>query len=189
MSNLAIDPKNYYPTWSLEAYFEREELAETKSEFFNGEIVAMAGANERHEIAAANLLVELIMHLRSKGKDCRAFKGDMKLKLSLQHADLVYYPDIMVVCDPEDSAPNYKERPTLLIEVMSDYRRDHIEKLFSYQQIDSLEEYAVVDPNPKTPRVWLYRRENNWNQQTILPPDPVRFASIDFESPLDNIYA
>lgn len=186
MSSPTVDPKLYHPSWSLEAYFDREERAETKSEYMNGEIVAMAGAGEEHEIAALNLAAEIQRHLR--GKPCRAFKSDMKLKLSLQHADLVYYPDIMITCDPEDSAPNYKERPTLLIEVMSDYRRDHIEKLFAYQQIESLQEYAVVDPNPKTPRVWIYRREDNWTQETIMPPDPVRFTSIDFETALDNIY-
>ena len=112
----------------------------------------------------------------------------MKLKLTLQHADLVYYPDIMVTCDPNDNDPVFKEKPTAIIEVMSDYNRDHIEKLFAYQQIESLEEYAVVDPRSKAPRVWLYTRANQWNQETVYPPDPFKLASLDFEMSLDAIY-
>lgn len=186
-SILAIEPENYAPQWSLEAYFEREETAEIKHEYFNGEIRAMAGASEAHEIAAGNIFIDLGTHLR--GKSCRAFKGDMKLKLSLQHADLVYYPDIMVTCDPADDDPFYKEKPTALIEVQSDFNRDHIEKLFAYQQIESLEEYAVIDPNPKSPRVWLYRKDNQWNKETIYPPDPFVLASLEFEMSLEAIYS
>ena len=52
MSTLAFKPENYAPAWSLEAFFELEEKAEVRSEYFNGEIRAMAGANEEHEIAS-----------------------------------------------------------------------------------------------------------------------------------------
>jgi len=43
---------------------------------------------------------------------------------------------------PEESF--YKESPRVIIEFMSDYKADHVEKLFAYQQIESLEEYLAI---------------------------------------------
>ncbi|MBL9154689.1 MAG: hypothetical protein JNK37_19575 [Verrucomicrobiales bacterium] len=66
----------------------------------------------------------------------------------------------MVVCDPDDDGPLYKTRPKVLCEVMTDFKKDHLEKLFVNEQIQSQEDSLVVDQNPRQPRAWLYRREN-----------------------------
>ena len=69
---------------------------------------------------AGNLFIAIGSHLR--GKRCRVFKGDMKVRLNLNEKDLFYYPDVMVVCDPADSEPYSKTRPKLIVEVMSEYK-------------------------------------------------------------------
>ncbi len=179
---LAIDPPI-----SPEEFLRMEELADEKHEYAHGRVYAMAGASDNHELVSMNLAVALHSHLRGKG--CRVYKSDMKLRLALHRSDLFYYPDVMVVCDPEDSHPIYKTRPTVLAEVMSDFKKDHMEKLFGYQQIPSLKEYLIVDPNPDSPRAWIYRRETGWNQEEITTGEVVALSSIDFTIPLAELFA
>jgi Uma2 family endonuclease len=168
-------------------YLEEESAAEERHEYVDGKVFEMAGASEAHEIVAGNLFVAIHQHL--KGHRCRVFKGDMKLKISLHRRDLVYYPDVMVTCDPEDSEPLFKESPKLLVEVMSDYKSDHVEKLFAYQQIPSLEQYLVVAQDPREKQAWLYQRVSGWDQEDGAPEGVIQLASIDFSIRLDEVYA
>jgi Uma2 family endonuclease len=97
------------------AYLRGEETAASKHEFVGGEIYAMAGANERHNRIAGNIF----FHLRSatRGKPCRAFVADMKLRLA--GGTTYYYPDAMLVCDPDDDHPIYKQSPCPIAEVLT----------------------------------------------------------------------
>jgi Uma2 family endonuclease len=175
------------PPISPEEFLRMEELADEKHEYAHGRVYAMAGASDNHELVSMNLAGAL--HSQLRGKGCRVYKSDMKLRLALHRSDLFYYPDVMVVCDPEDSHPIYKTRPTVLAEVMSDFKKDHMEKLFGYQQIPSLEEYLVIDPNPESPRAWIYRRATGWNQEEIGPEDTVILGAINFTAPLSDLFA
>ncbi len=168
-------------------YLEGEKHAEVRHEYIDGRVFAMAGATRNHEIVALNLAASLHTHL--KGSPCRAFKGDMKLKVEIQDRDFVYYPDIVVGCDPSDRHPLFIEKPKVLIEVMSDYKADNVEKLFVYLRIPSLEEYLVVDQDPANPQAWLYRRDNGWEQENGAPEGVVKLASLDFETTLAGLYA
>ena len=167
-------------------YLEGEEEAEERHDYVDGQVYAMAGASEKHEIVALNLAATLLAHLR--GKKCRVFKGDMKVHLQLNRTDLFYYPDAMVVCDPSDTKSHYKERPKIIVEVMSDYKSDHVEKLFAYQQIDSLEEYLVIHQEPTEMRAWLYRRDRNWQVADGAPEGLIHLESIGLTTPLSDLY-
>jgi Uma2 family endonuclease len=142
-------------------YLEGEQHAEVKHEYYDGQVYAMAGASDRHELAAGNVFAALLSHLRGKG--CRVFKSDMKLRLQFRGKTLFYYPDVMVACDPADNAPLYREHPKLIVEVLSDdWKKDIVEKAATYSRIPSLEEYVVIDPRPEAPEVQISRRENGW---------------------------
>lgn len=73
-----------------------------------------------------------VRHEYANGKPCKVTPGNLLLKLELNHADLLYYPDAMVWCDPDDDHPRFKTSPRVIVEVMSDYKKDHVEKLFAY---------------------------------------------------------
>lgn len=170
----------------VEDYLAGEEESEIRHEYVGGRVFAMAGASEPHEIVALNLASALLNHVRGRG--CRVFKGDMKVRLFLNQQDLFCYPDIMVVCDPADREPSYKKRPKVLVEIMADYKQDHVEKLFAYQQIESLEEYLIVDQNPDQARAWLYRRETGWQQEDGAPDGKLQLGSLGFETALKELY-
>lgn len=155
-------------------YLEGEMLSEERHEYFDGHVYAMAGATDSHEIVAMNIAGLLWAHLR--GKPCRVFKGDLKVRLRFIEKPLYYYPDVMVACDPTDNHRLYRERPKLLIEVLSkDENKDWVEKSSAYRRIESLEEYVIADPNPDQPVVWILRREDGWE-----PPETARGMEAEF---------
>ncbi|MFT5469261.1 MAG: Uma2 family endonuclease [Verrucomicrobiales bacterium] len=174
------------PFISIEEYLDGEEESEIRHEYANGEVRAMAGATEEHELVVLAIAAELRSHL--KGKPCKVTASNLKLKIELNHADLFYYPDAMVWGDSDDNERLYKTRPKVLVEVMSRYKTDHLEKLFVYQQIGSLEEYLIVDQDFSDPKAWIYRRATNWDQELIKPGGLIELPSIGFSIALDGLF-
>src|SRR2546423_8717771 len=82
-------------------YLSGELRSEVRHEYVGGSVYAMAGASEEHNAIAGNLFAALHAHLR--GKPCRVFFVDMKVRLLITHTDIFYYPDLMVACDPRDT--------------------------------------------------------------------------------------
>jgi Uma2 family endonuclease len=138
MSNLA-----YKIPYSADDYLHNEALADSKHEYVDGEVYAMAGASERHNRIAGNAFFALRSAVR--GSPCAAYISDMKLRLQQQNS--FYYPDVMLCCDPDDDHPLYKTRPCILIEVLSPstVSTDQREKWLAYRQLDSLRAYLMVD--------------------------------------------
>ena len=104
----------------------------------------MAGASSEHNIISLNVAFALRSHLR--GKPCQVFVADVKVKVLIADEEIFYYPDVMVTCDPRDTDRYFKRFPKVLIEVLSPetQRVDRREKLSSYMQIETLEEYVLV---------------------------------------------
>ena len=126
------------PYISPEEYLRRERLAEYKSEYLNGEIFAMAGASEQHNLIAGNIFGELREQLKTGS--CRAYTSDMRVKVLSN--GLYTYPDVIVVCgEPqfEDKEVDTLVNPTVLGEVLSrtTERYDRIAKTTYYRTIDS----------------------------------------------------
>src|SRR5205807_4146795 len=99
-------------------YLEIERAAETKHEFFNGEMVAMAGASPEHVLITANITGALWAQLR-RGP-CRVYSVDLRVKVN--DTGLYTYPDVVVVCgEPQFEAPRRDTllNPTLIVEVLS----------------------------------------------------------------------
>ena len=73
-----------------EDYLEGEKVAKVRHEFVAGQLFAMAGASEEHNLIAGNLFAALHAHLRGKG--CRLFTFDMKVRLYVSSADFFTIP-------------------------------------------------------------------------------------------------
>jgi len=182
----ALDSPPLAEPLSFEDYLLWEEEQEERHEFINGRVLAMAGASDPHELVALNLAAALLARLRSKG--CRVYKGDMKLRYRAGQVDLSYYPDVMVVCDPADSHAVYKERPKLLAEVMTRFKTDHFEKLFIYEQIESLEEYLVLSQDAGQPAAWVYRRAEGCQMPEAIQAGEVELSSLGVRLSLEELY-
>jgi len=182
-----VDPVLSFTPVSEKKYLDSEKVSEVKREFFDGIVRAMAGASERHEIVALNLATLLHSHLR--GKKCRVFKSDMKLRVQTDDKTVFYYPDIMVTCSPKDTNEIYKEEPTLLIEVSSaEWKRDYYEKLAAYLPIPSLKEYVVVWPEARKPSVTIFRPETGLKPAEVHKKGTFTLQSVGLNLDVADIY-
>ena len=172
---------------SVEDYLAGELKSEIRHEYIGGLVYAMAGTSDRHNIICQNLMIALRSHLR--GKPCRVFMESVKLRLRIANEDLFYYPDLIVTCDPRDTERYFKSFPSVLIEVLSPdtQRIDRREKLFSYIQIESLEEHILVAQDQQ--EVTVFRRAGNWLPEVVNQSQhQLRIPSLDLTIPLEAIY-
>lgn len=174
---------------SEEEYLAGERIASIKHEYVAGEVFAMAGTSKMHATIALNIAVALRVHLR--GKPCRAYVSDMKVRVKTSPA--YYYPDVAVTCSPRDLAADapayYIEAPCLIAEVLSDSteRIDRREKLLAYQQLDSLADYLLIDQDKC--EVEHYRRTADvWLRDILGPGDTLVLPGLGLELSIEQIY-
>ena len=172
-------------------YLALERAAEFKSEFFDGEMFAMAGGSPMHSLIATKLAAEFTAQL--KGRPCVAFNSDLRLKI--EATGLFTYPDLSVVCgelqyanDSDDTIVN----PTLLVEVLSNSTEayDRGKKFEHYQQIPALKEYILVSQNE--PRIEQYIRQpgGDWLLRQAAGMDAtLAIPSLEITISLAEIFA
>src|SRR5664279_6216113 len=103
--------------FTIQEYLEMENKALEKHEYYKGEIFAMSGAGNRHNIISINIIVSLGNSL--KGKSCQPYGSDMRIHIPQN--TLFTYPDISIICgdiinanEDENSVTN----PTVIIEIL-----------------------------------------------------------------------
>ena len=167
-------------------YIQGELKSEVRHEYIGGQVYAMSGGSEAHNLICGNLYSAMHQHL--SGKPCKVFMSDMKVRLNIAKEDIFYYPDVFVTCDPEDNAKYYKVKPTVLVEVLSPSteRLDRREKFLSYQRLDSLEEYILVDQNKI--EVTLFERSQQWRPSLLGARDLLSISSLNFSISVDTMY-
>ncbi len=183
-------PKTVESSISEEEYLENERASETKHEYYQGEIFAMAGASEKHNLIVSNVIRELGNQLRKK--PCRVYPGDMKLKIK-ESGDYVY-PDIMVVCGERkflDDQHDVLLDVDLIAEVLSDSTEayDRGKKFAYYRKIDSLKEYVLISQQyekiekfiKNESGFWVLSETNKKNQKILL-------ESIDCKLNIGDVY-
>jgi Uma2 family endonuclease len=171
-----------------EEYLEGERVSEMRHEYVRGHVYAMAGASDDHNRIAGNIFRELGNALR--GKRCEPFINDMKVKIPPVFAEAFYYPDVMVACDPSDNARYYRERPTIIFEVLSPetQRTDQREKAIAYSAIPSLTTYILAEQDRLALTV-LRRAESGWRSEALQGPCAIlKLPDIGVEIPLERIY-
>ena len=171
---------------SAEQYLEDEERADVRHEYLGGLVYAMAGASDEHNTIAGNMFARLKGHLR--GGPCRVYISDMKARV--EAADVFYYPDILVTCDPNDNERYFKTRPTIIVEVTSPSTTvtDHREKWAAYQKLDSLCEYVLIAQDQIKVEVLKRQTTGTWWEHRVHPDETLKLESIGFEIAVSEVY-
>jgi len=184
-------PARPYRRLTPRQYLVRERAAWYKSEYNDGELMAMSGASRRHSLIATRLLTALTVRLG--GGPCEVHGSDMKVKAD--HGRWFMYPEVSVVCGQpafhgrrEDVLLN----PTLVVEVLSPSteRHDRGWKLDAYQRIPSVREVVLLSQD--APIAEVFRRGPGGEWETLLPirgdDALLRLESIGCEVPLGQLY-
>ena len=173
-----------------EQYLEIERKADFKSEYYQGEMFAMSGANIPHNRIVRNGIRLLGNQLLDR--PCEPFSADMRVCVT--PVGLFTYPDIVVVCgEPQvlDSSVDTLLNPTVIIEVLSPSTEayDRGKKFELYTALKSLAEYVMI--SSMRVRVERFTRlgDGTWNYgEKIGLEEVVELKSIDCQLRLADLY-
>jgi Uma2 family endonuclease len=146
-----------------EQYLEIERKAEFKSEYYEGEMFAMAGAQEAHNLIVGNLHGELRQQLRPR--PCRAYMSDMRVRVS--PSGLYTYPDVTIVCgEPQflDEVRDTLLNPNLIVEVLSPSTEayDRGRKFKHYRSVESVSQYLLVASEQIGAELFTRQPDGGW---------------------------
>ncbi|CAN5923523.1 Uma2 family endonuclease [soil metagenome] len=155
---------------SYEEYLEAEQKSETKHEWLDGVIYAMAGGTLEHSRLASNMNTAL----KTAHPNCEVFQSDAML--FVRATQLSTYADVTIVCGPIESQKVERSgrvlgeallNPSVIVEVLSDSTADYDrgEKFAHYMRIPSLKEYVLVSQD--SPKIEVFRRPDrgHWSHE------------------------
>jgi len=163
---------------SIEDYLAGELISPNKHEYLGGVVYAMAGARNAHNLIATNTIGAL--HARLRGRPCRPFNSDTKIRIQLPTHVRFYYPDASVICRPNPQTDSFQDEPAVLFEVLSRRTRrlDEGEKKDAYLTIPSLSVYVLMESD--TAAVVVFRRKATGFVREV-------YEGLDAMLPLDEV--
>lgn len=172
-------------------YLERERAAEFRSEFFQGEMFAMAGGTPHHSQIALRMGAELLAALEPG--PCVVYESNLRVKV--EASGLYTYPDLSVSCETPrfvDDTQDTLLNPTVLVEVLSESTEgyDRGRKFEMYRRIPSLREYILV--SQWEPRIESFVRQGDGTwllHEAVGPESSFTISSLGVTLSLARVYA
>ena len=175
---------------SVADYLRLDAESETKHEYHAGQVYAMAGASLAHNTITANVSYGVRSRLRSG--TWRVLQSHLRVHVENEEQDYTY-PDVVMICGAprlSGDRPDTLLNPVLLVEVASPSTSatDREWKLRAYMQIESLQEYWIVEQD--APIVTRHRRhEGLWVIEFVRGRDAALESGLLAASlPLADIY-
>jgi Uma2 family endonuclease len=170
-------------------YAAGEDQSLSKHDYVRGEVFAMAGGTPEH--AALVLAVGGLLFAQLRGKPCRAYSADLRIRI--RAVDAATYPDVTVVCGEavrDDEDPNSVLNPTVIIEVLSDgtERYDRGDKFAHYRQIPSLREYVLISQHARMIERHVRNDNASWTMTAFGAGTVAELAAIGCRLDVDAIY-
>jgi Uma2 family endonuclease len=182
------------PPLTEDEYLRLDREAETRSEFHDGRMFAMAGGSLNHSLLA-NRAGALLDRLVPPG--CRVLNADMRIHIA--SSGTYTYADCSVVCretqfdsDLQDNLLN----PLLIVEVLSPSTEgyDRGKKFELYRTINSFREYLIVHQDRRHVEhysrqddgSWLLREHSRAGSSVAIPGLSVQFSLSDLYAPAMN---
>lgn len=173
---------------SDEDYLEGELVSAVKHEYIAGAVFAMVGARNAHSMIATNALIAFGSRL--KGKPCRPFNSDTKIRVRMPDHRRFYYPDMSVVCDQNPLTDTFQDQPVLIVEVLSESTRrlDNGEKRDAYFTIPSLKHYILLEQDAAVAVVYQRTEQQFERREFTHPHDIITLDSLGVSLPLRELY-
>lgn len=172
----------------VDDYLEQELVSPIKHEYVDGIVYAMAGAHNTHNDIAGNTFASL--HSRLRGRKCRAYNSDTKIRIKLSRGFRFYYPDASVVCQRNAGDDSFQDKPVVIAEALSKATRriDEGEKKAAYLTIPTLKIYLLIEQ--EKPKVVVHRRRGRGVAKEVYEglKAVIPLPEIGTELPLAEIY-
>lgn len=178
------------PLYTEEEYLTLERQAAYRSEYYRGEIFAMAGSSSEHNLMAGNLKTYLHRPLRERG--CRMYLLEMRLKVMA--TGLLTYPDAMIVCGQTRYADEHVDtvlNPIVIFEILSDSTEafDRGKKFDHYRRIPTLQAYILISQERALVERFLRESDVEWKLQVIEGlSETLYLPAVDSMIALADIY-
>ena len=178
------------PRITTEEYLAQERAAQTKSEYFNGEVFAISGASPAHVLIVTNVVSELRGQRRAR--DCAVYSTDLRVKVSA--TGLYTYPDVVVVYGAarfEDEHADTLVNPKVIVEVLSKSTQDYDRgaKFDQYRTIESFTEYVLIAQDKPHVEHFVRQSPSQWLlSETGHMDDTVTLESIGCQLTLRDVY-
>lgn len=176
---------------SEKEYLEEERKALNKSEYYQGEVFAMAGATKEHNKIVASIIIAVGQYL--KEKKCSLFPSDLRIYNS--ENTLFTYPDVTIVCGNEEYLDNEYDtllNPTVLFEVLSPSTEsyDRGTKFKLYRSIPSLKNYVLISSTEYAAEVYTRIENDEWRLNTVKGKDKhIYISAVDYNLSLEDVYS
>jgi Uma2 family endonuclease len=177
--------------YALEEYFEMEEKALFKNEFFKGKITKMPGGTITHSEISGNMFMIFKMAIKSSKLNFRVYNSDQKVYIDA--FDKAVYPDLTIVSDKPELYKKGKHaivNPILLVEVLSKSTAsyDRNLKFTQYQSIPTFVEYVLVEQDFPIVEVRT-KKGDDWMTKIYIGLDKtLKLHSLDCEISMADIY-
>jgi Uma2 family endonuclease len=172
-----------------EEYLAIEREAEYKSEYFDGEIFALAGASREHCIISGN--IHALLHAQLRGRACNVYISDMRVKVDA--LGKYTYPDVVVACDErfEEAHGDTLLNPRVIFEVLSPSTSayDRGRKFAHYDRVESLGEYYLVHQDHRHVESYFREADGSWHHSGAVGiGSGIVIPTIGCELELADIY-
>lgn len=184
---MATHPKTFL---TPEQYLEIERKAEFRSEYYQGEMFAMAGAKEAHNLIIWNLARDLGQQLRQR--PCRAYLADMRVRVNA--TGLYTYPDVAAVCGEPQFLDDQRDtllNPNLIVEVLSPSTElyDRVRKFEHYRSLESVSEYLLLSSERVSAELYTRQPDGRWLLTTVSRmEDSLDLQSVGAHLALADLY-
>lgn len=171
-------------------YLALERASDQKSEYWNGEMFAMAGASRDHVVITTNLTRALGNAL--EGRPCTVFANDLRLRVTA--TGLYTYPDVLVTCGEELFADDQEDtllNPVLVVEVLSPSTEDwdRGKKVFHYRALESVRQIVLVAQDRAAVESFTRQGESTWLLESFSGLEAaLPFPCLGLEVPLRALY-
>ncbi len=178
------------PLLTPQEYLRIERAALYRSEYFAGEMFAMAGGSPKHSRLKTNVLSEL--NVRLKQRPCAAYDSD--LRICVKATGLYTYPDASVICGELECDDEHQDtvlNPTVVVEVLSKSTEayDRGKKFDHYRRLESLQEYLLVSQDGPTLEHFRRNTDGTWTLTVVEGLDrSLDLPVLGITLPLAEVY-
>lgn len=175
---------------TFDEYLVLERRSETRSEYLDGDIFAMAGASLQHNEIVGNVVDLLRRQLRPRG--CGVYANDLRVWIPAVSRGV--YPDVVVVCgEPElyDDEGDTLLNPDLVVEVLSPSTEgfDRGEKFAGYRTLPSLSDYVLISQKRVLVEHYVRQEEGRWLLTTASRlGEAIEISSLGSRLTLAEVY-